>query len=354
VDVICAGSKGEKKIERRNGVDVHRVYFSYHRGNLFWYLLDYAAFFVLVSLKLAQLSLRKRFDVIEVQTMPDFIVFTTLFPRLLGSKVIFYMFENTPELFALYLKIGPNHILTRLMRFIARVSASYANRVIVSDGFVHKKDLQSIPDKKITTVLNVPDNAIFNAATTRTDGDGHHFNIIVVSTILRRYGVQTLIQAVPLLVKDIPELKIDVIGEGEHLPDLQQLACELGVEGYLNFTGFIPYEDIPGYIAKAHIGLAPMIEDVGAPNKIFEYFAFSKATIASAQPSFKALFDESCVSYFQPGNAEELAGRILELYHNPEKRMALGNCGQAFYHKYHWPVMKQRYLKVYQQLIAQN
>ncbi len=66
--------------------------------NVFWYLFDYAAFFILASLKLAQLSLKKRYDVIEVQTMPDFLVFVTLFPRLLGSKVIFYMFENTPRI----------------------------------------------------------------------------------------------------------------------------------------------------------------------------------------------------------------------------------------------------------------
>ncbi len=129
--------------------------------------------------------------------------------------------------------------------------------------------------------------------------DGQHFHLVLVSTIVKRYGIQTLIKAVPLLLKDIPELKIDIIGEGEHRPDLEQLARELGVDEVFEFYRIHPLRKCPGlYSQRAHIGLAPMIEDVGAPNKIFEYFALGKATIASAQPSFKALFDESCISYF--------------------------------------------------------
>jgi len=125
VDVICVGVKGERKREAVKGVKVHRVYFLYHRDNVLRYLTDYITFFILASFKLALLSLKRRYDVIEVHTMPDFLVFVTLFPKLLGSRVILYMFENAEQLFVSSFNVNHKHIFTRFMGFISKISASY-------------------------------------------------------------------------------------------------------------------------------------------------------------------------------------------------------------------------------------
>jgi glycosyltransferase involved in cell wall biosynthesis len=74
--------------------------------------------------------------------------------------------------------------------------------------------------------------------------------------------------------------------------------------------------------------------------------------VASALPGVEAVFDSNSVSYFQPADERDLANRILELYRSPEKRTALSQSAQALYRKYHWPIMKQEYLKVYQQLLG--
>ena len=353
VDVICLALKEDKKRETVNGVNAHRISLAYHRGNVFWYFFDYAAFFVLSFLTLARLSLKERYDVVEVDTMPDFLVFISIFPRLLGSKVILYMFENMPALFISGFKLSPNHIGAKLLRFMEKASASYAHHVVVSDGFPYKNVLESrgIPSDKITVVLNVPDDAIFDPTLVASTVDGNHFRLTVVSTITERYGIQTLVKAVPLLVKDIPNLEVDIVGEGEYRPDLEKMAHDLGVERYLNFTGVIPLDDVPPYIARAHVGVAPMNEDVGAPNKLFEYAALGKPSVASALTGMMAVFEDNGVLYFQPGNEKDLAARILELYHNSEKRTSLGARAQAFYRKYHWPVMKHKYLGVYKQLL---
>ena len=75
-------------------------------------------------------------------------------------------------------------------------------------------------------------------------------------------------------------------------------------------------------------------------------------SLAQRLPGVKAVFDDNCVLYFKPGDERDLADRILELYHNPEKSAALSSSAQTLYQQYHWPVMKQRYLKVYQQLLG--
>lgn len=353
VDVICVGYKDDRKHEVMNGVNIYRISLNYHRGKVFWYLFDYAAFFVLSSLKLAWLSLKKRYDLVEIQTMPDFLVFITLFPRLLGSKVILYMFENIPALFSSSFNVGPNHIVVRLLRFIEKISASYAHSVIVSDGPAYKKVLESrgIPSEKISVVLNVPDDSICNPESVYNTKDGGFFRLIIAGIPIERNGVQVLIKAIPLLSSDIPNLRVDLTGVGEYLPKLEELATDLGVEAYLNFTGLLPYEKVLSYIARANVGVAPMIEDIGAPNKIFEYIALGIPSVASDLPGVRDVFDDSCVLYFQPGNEKDLANRILELYHNPEKRTSLAYHGQEFYRNCQWQVMKHEYLNVYRKCI---
>ena len=53
----------------------------------------------------------------------------------------------------------------------------------------------------------------------------------------------------------------------------------------------------------------------------------------------------------EPGDEGDLAARILGLYNDPDRRIAMGLSAQEFYQQCHWPVMKQRYLKIYQDLL---
>jgi glycosyltransferase involved in cell wall biosynthesis len=352
VDVICVGDKSQKKYENQNGINIHRVYFSYHRNSIFWYLIDYFAFFTLVSFNLAQFSIKERYDVIEVCNVPDFLVFATAFPKLLGSKVIFNMFEKTESLFATSFGLSRKHLFTRIINFITKMAVHYADYVILTDVVVHKQIVEDfgIPKSKTTLVLNVPDESVFNLEPVYTADDNHHFVITVVSTILKRYGIQTMIEAMPLLLKDIPELKVFIVGNGEFLPHLRQMAKDMGINEHVDFTDYVPYDHVSAYIARADVCVAPMIDDVGTPNKILEYFALGKATVSTDLPGLKALCDDNSLLYFKPANEVELAERILELYRNPAKRAALGQSAFEFYNKYRWPVMLKRYLEVYKKL----
>jgi glycosyltransferase involved in cell wall biosynthesis len=352
VNVICVGDKNQEKNENQNGINIHRVYFSYHRNNVFWYLVDYFAFFTLVSFHLVRHSIKQRYDVIEVCNVPDFLVFATLFPKLLGSKVIFNMFEKTESLFATSFGLSRKHIFTRIINLVTKMALHYADHVIFTDVVVRKQAVDDfgIPNNKTTLILNVPDESVFNLEPANNEDNNHRFTITIVSTILKRYGIQTMIEAIPMLLKDIPELKVFIVGNGEFLPHLQQMSKEIGIESYLSFTDYVPYDKVSSYIVQADVCVAPMIDDVGTPNKILEYFALGKATVSTDLPGLKALCDDDCLLYYPPGNASELASRILELYHNTEKRAAIGQSAQKFYHKYRWPLMLQRYLDTYKKL----
>jgi glycosyltransferase involved in cell wall biosynthesis len=240
------------------------------------------------------------------------------------------------------------------MRFFEKWSAAYADRVIVSDGIHYKKILESrgIPGDKITVILNVPDEEIFARNAPVSTKNGHYFRLIIVSTIIRRYGVQTAIKAVPLMVKQIPNLMVDIIGEGEFLPELRRMVREMGIDEHVTFLGLVPHDDGPPFIAQSNIGLAPMIDDVGLPNKLFEYFAMNKPSVVSAHPSLVGAFEHKrAVAFFEPGNEKDLADRIVELYQDPQKQDSLVTEASDFYRNCRWSIIKADYLKVYEDLL---
>jgi glycosyltransferase involved in cell wall biosynthesis len=305
-------------------------------------------------LRLSWFTIKKRYEVIEINTMPDFLVFITWFSRLLGSKVVLYMFEDMPSLFMSSYHTSPKHVITRILSFFEKWSAKYADHVIVSDGDHYKQKLmeRGIPENKITLVLNVPDTEIFSKDSISSDADKDHFRIVIVSTLVKRYGVQTVIKAIPQVTHLIPELLIDIVGDGEYKPELESMTQKLGVERHINFRGMVPYDDIPEIIAKAHVGLAPMSDDVGLPNKLFEYFALGKPAIVSQHPSIINAFGfNGTVRYFKPDDDRDLADKIVELYRNPEKRASMVEHGFHYYDKHKWSETKKKYLNVYEALL---
>jgi glycosyltransferase involved in cell wall biosynthesis len=354
VDIICTGFRGQKKAEVLDGANIFRIILPYNRKNPILVFSDYLLFFWISFWKLSWLTFKKRYQAIEIDTMPDFLVFITIFCRLMGSKVVLYMFEDMPTLFMSSYRVGLKHIGTRVLRFFEKWSAAYADHVIVSDGQHYKRTLESrgIPGKKITVVLNVPDTEVFKLDSATEDCPETQFRLVVVSTLVRRYGVQTVVKAVPLVVRQIPGLVVDIIGDGDYLPELQLMSRELKIEKYINFRGWLSYEKVPETIARADVGLAPMSDDVGLPNKLFEYFALGKPAIVSAQPSLVSAFGHSgTVAFFEPNNEKDLANRILEIYQSPDKQSSLIARGYEFYARCQWSIIKHDYLKVYEELL---
>ena len=99
VHVLCLRKDGEPAREIVNSVKVRRLPVGHRRGTIGRYLLEYNAFFALPTLGLTKLHARHRLHAVQVNTMPDYLVFATLLPRLGGAKVVLHMHEPMPELF---------------------------------------------------------------------------------------------------------------------------------------------------------------------------------------------------------------------------------------------------------------
>ena len=77
---------------------------------------------------------------------------------------------------------------------------------------------RGIAAAKMVIVLNTPDEAIFGAPVSLPRppaAAGKPFTLIYHGSILERYGLDLLIEAVPLLASEIPNLRVEVYGFGD-------------------------------------------------------------------------------------------------------------------------------------------
>jgi glycosyltransferase involved in cell wall biosynthesis len=171
-------------------------------------------------------------------------------------------------------------------------------------------------------------------------------------SLLRRYGIDTLVRATRLLQDDIPELEVWIVGDGEHRESLEKLAVERGVHGHVRFLGWVPIERVAEYIAKADIGVVPVSAHWLLPNKLFEYVAMGKPVVASASPAIEAIFSGNAIAYVKPDDEQDLADKILEFYRSPTKARCLIENASRSYERFKWEVTKRAYVEAHEQLIA--
>jgi glycosyltransferase involved in cell wall biosynthesis len=354
VDVICLRAPGEPARGRyRNGA-VSRLPLTHRRGGKFRYAFEYAAFFLMAAIVLTGRSLRCRYDIVEVYNIPDALAFAALPAKLLGAKVIFYMFELVPEQVADEWGLPEDRGLVARLRWLERQAVRFADRVVVVSPYdrdiVTRRDA---PRREPAVIVNAPETRLFNTRrSVQAVQPNGVFRIITHGAILRRYGIETLVRALPVLLERIPRVELTVLGEGEQRPALEALALELGVADCVRFPGWVPHENVPAEIARADVGVVPAAVPWLLPNKLFEYVAMGKPAVAAASPSLSAVFPRDAVAYFWPGDARDLARRVIELYEDPSRARRLAANALRAYEPYRWEAVRETYVALHDELLS--
>jgi hypothetical protein len=86
------------------------------------------------------------------------------------------------------------------------------------------------------------------------------------------------------------------------------------------------------------------------PNKLSEYIVAGKAVMMPRLKTIRHYFSDDALAYFEPGDRDGLARQMLRLYGDPELRARLAARAREEYAPIRWEIMKQRYLKVMEDL----
>ena len=361
VDVLALrAAPSGKKSYVLNGVQVHTISLGKQRGSMGRYVFEYLAFLVWATVKLTLFSLRRGYAVIDVNNLPDFLVFAALPARFKGAKVVFDMHEITPEFVMSKYKVAANHWLVRLSRAIERACIRYADHVVTINEPVRRLlATRGLLPGRSTVILNSVDEDLFRETSTRApaavaSAGQATFVMMYHGTLTRIYGLDIALEAFNEARADMPGAEFWILGEGPEMGVLQEQARRLDIDTKVRFIGSVLPQEIPVWLRRCDAGVLATRQDVfldlSFSNKLSEYIVMDKPVIASRIRTIRHYFSEEALAFFEPGNKTDLAHQMIRFYRDARMRARFASQAKAEYQPIRWEVMRERYLRLIENL----
>jgi glycosyltransferase involved in cell wall biosynthesis len=157
-----------------------------------------------------------------------------------------------------------------------------------------------------------------------------------IGTFGKWHGAEVFAAAIKDVVKENGNLHFLFIGDGMTMPLVKEIISRDEMGKHVTFTGLIPQEDAPQYLAACDMLISPHVPNpdgtpfFGSPTKLFEYMAMGKAIVASDLDQIgEVLENEKTALMVKPRDAGALAAAIVRLARDEKVRSRLGSNARA-------------------------
>jgi glycosyltransferase involved in cell wall biosynthesis len=274
-----------------------------------------------------------------------------------GATVIVDQRDLMPELYlARYTQ--PKRAVMSALAWLERRTQRVARYAICVNRYLSDRAVQAgaHPDR-VAIVRNGPVLARVEAA--RPDATlryGFEFLCCWVGKMGRQDRVDLLLRAVAHLVHDLGrhDCRFAILGDGECLDEMRELASRLELDWWVTFPGWLPENEVFAYLASADIGLDASVQAEVSPVKAMEYMAFELPIVAFDLPETAALVDGAAV-LVPPTDVERFAKEIAALLDDPTRRATLGGFGQRrVASELSWERQSLTYLQIIGQAVGEG
>tara|TARA_B100000929_G_scaffold63895_1_gene48719 strand:+ start:93 stop:1283 length:1191 start_codon:yes stop_codon:yes gene_type:complete len=218
-----------------------------------------------------------------------------------------------------------------------------AKNVIVIPQGVDTNIMKNLPkDKELQKKYNINDNDKV---------------VMYLGSILSHSGLDVIFNDMEKILKEIPEFRLLVVGDGPDLEQLKQQSKQLGIYEKIIFTGFVPYKEVPRFCSLADLCINPFrmdgkyaFNDKLTPVKFFDFLSCGKPVLAT--PLQGTLYDfpkESNTIIYE--SLDLFTGKMIELLKN-DSLDEVGQRGREFVGKnFTWDSVTRRMLSEFDNMI---
>jgi len=326
VDVICLRQDPSGPAEETvDGVRVFRVPVARTQSDgRLSYLVEYGRSAFALLVRLTNLHMKNRYDLVQIHTLPDSLAFSAIPAKLMGARLVLDIHDLMPELYLSKYSLPSEGMAVRLLRFTEGIATRLVDHVVTaSEAFGDRLVASGVPRDKITVVLNTSDPAVLpSPAELRLPGTRGRFTIFWHGTMVDRYGVDLALEACALARERIPNLHFVIYGFGEREEALRALADQLGLHDIVEFRGFLYHAQLAARIVEADVGIVPNRPDVhinmAYPTKLFEFVQLGVPVVATRTTVLERRFGEDSVVFCAP-TAESLADGLSWVHEHPHE-----------------------------------
>jgi glycosyltransferase involved in cell wall biosynthesis len=327
VEVFALRRPGDAPTGELRGVHVKRLDVRRHQGaSLGVYVAEYLAFFWRATIAAVRAHRHRPFAVVQVHTIPDFLVFAALPLKLAGVPVVLDLHEAMPEFFRSRFAGAANRLTVWLLEVQEVLALRFADAIIaVNEPLAERFRRRGVRAERITVVHNSPSVDLFAAQehAQRAFMEDGSLRLVYGGAVTPNYELDVLLDALARIRDARPAVvvRLDIYGRGDSEPALRDKVAALGLVETVILHGRVPLESMAAAIAAADAGVSPIRRnpqtELSLPTKILEYATMGKPTIASDLATVTSYFGRDAVSLYRAGDADDLARAILQLVDDP-------------------------------------
>ena len=240
----------------------------------------------------------------------------------------------------LALRVGPpwHHLMRWLGHTAQHISVSRHSASVLAIDYGYSLE-------RIEVIHNGVDPELFHPATPeertrlrRTAGekfggqpwDDHVLLACTVARLSRQKGLFDLVEAAAELVKESPNLKMVILGEGELRRTLREQINTLGLQDQLILAGALPRTQVAEWLAACDLFVLPSRYEGGPATALMEAMACACAVVATdVSGTSELVTDDSLGLLVPPQDPRALAGAIRKLLTDAKLRTNLAGRARA-------------------------
>ncbi|MFB9370593.1 glycosyltransferase family 4 protein [Kitasatospora albolonga] len=174
--------------------------------------------------------------------------------------------------------------------------------------------------------------------------------VVCVSRLVPRKGQDTLIAALPQILRDVPDAVLLIVGDGPYRGELEKLAERTGVAASVRFTGAVPWSELPAHYGAGDVFAMPCrtrrggLDVEGLGIVYLEASATGLPVVAGDSGGAPDAVLEGESGYVVPGGSPAAAAeRIVRLLKDPQLRATMGEAGRRWVERsWRWDLLAGR------------
>ncbi|MFZ5994982.1 MAG: glycosyltransferase family 4 protein [Thermodesulfobacteriota bacterium] len=204
-------------------------------------------------------------------------------------------------------------IRARFARISGLISKNVSIFIVLSEFQKKRFVACGIPEEKIAILPNIAPLG------NRAPAEGDNGVISFVGRVSKEKGISQFVEA----ARTLPQYRFAVAGNTDAVPEIENQASS-----NVTFHGFLKGDRLDDFFKTSRILVFPSTWFEGFPNVIAKAMAHGKPVIASRIGALPEIVEDGVTGLlFEPGNAEDLAGKIDYLWKRPDLYREMGRAG---------------------------
>lgn len=380
VAVIALRKPGQPSHETLDGVEVYRVATlelfkktpsaTISRINLalvklksfLGYVVEYCYFTSACLTISAYILVTRGFDVMHAHNPPDTLFLAALPFKLLGKKFVFDQHDLCPELYRSRYRAGEG-LYTRILKIFEWCSLRLADVTIATNESYKQMQVERAnkDPRDVFIVRNGPNQMRMTPTAPSAHLKAMNKSILCyIGSLNPQDGVDYLLRSLRHLLHGLKrsDFYCVIMGSGDSLQDLRDLARTLQLNGCVELTGFVSDEELQANLAAANICVDPdpssPLNDQSTWIKVMEYMAAEKPIVSFDLKETRFSARDAAI-YVEPNNETRFAEAIAELMDQPALQKKMGNYGRRrVSEELQWTKVGKNLVTAYETLLSRE